>query len=192
MLKRVVSKAYNALTVYDSTGMSHGVKINKYEAGSERALRADREILVDADTQLVEGDVLDLEYCQYILSRKDPEYFRGRIIRYVFDAILATHKFNVIRTTLTKTDQGGLKGKSDAVVLRGVFGKITVKSNVQDEKLETYKTQYVLLVSAKAAIQVGDRLSTTESSMQAVRVESVARREPGLNEILLDQDPRWI
>jgi hypothetical protein len=188
----VVTRSCNRLQLADKTGKYYGLKLTNFATSSEQTLRADRQAVTDADTELRPGIVLKLDDgSSIILARQEPDIYAGTTLRYTFDVIDPTHYVDVVRTTLIKNDQGGLLGKSDAIVITKMPGKVALRENVGSKLVDTYKSQYVLLISIDEDVVVGDRLILSGGHIEVAKVDVVTQAADGIKEVWFDKDPRW-
>lgn len=193
MLKKVTAKAYHGLKVADTLGVMHDLKVLNFTASGSRTMRLDRQCVLDVDTTIVEGMQLLLpDGKTIIVSFKQADMYKNELIRYTIDCIDATHRVNISRSVLAKSDQGGLKSQTDLPVYTNVAAKIGITEVTDSKVIDVSIPKYVMYLSTNYNLLIGDRITISDAAFEVAKVNSLVHVTPGLLEIRFDKDPRWL
>ena len=193
MLNKVTAKAYHALTVLDTLGVSHDIKVLNFTASGTRTMRLDRQCVVDTNTTVTEGMQLILpDGKTLIVSSKQADIYQNLLIRYTLDCIETTHSIDIIRSVLTKSAKGGLASKDDTVVYESIAVKIGTTNVSENNVLDVSLPKYVMFLSTDYLLQAGDRIVIADTTFEVAKVDSFIHITPGLMEVRFDKDPRWL
>jgi hypothetical protein len=193
MLNKVTAKAYHALSVLDTLGIAHDIKVLNFTASGTRTMRLDRQCIADTNTLITEGMQLMLpDGKTLIVSYKQADIYQNLLIRYTLDCIEATHSVDIIRSVLTKSAKGGLASKDDTVVYESIAVKIGTTNVSENNVLDVSLPKYVMYLSTDYLLQAGDRIVIADTTFEVAKVDSFIHITPGLMEIRFDKDPRWL
>lgn len=193
MLEKITKKAYHNLTVPDITGGMHDVKVLNFIATGTRTSKLDRQCIVDIDSMLLPGMVITLpDGMMLIISYKQADFYKGEIIRYTLDCAEATHKMDVRRTELIKSNQGGLSDKTDVLVYHAMPVKTGLIDITESKVIDVSVPRFVMYTPHNFDLQIGDRITLSDSSFEEAKVNSLVHITPGLMEVRFDKDPRWL
>jgi putative ribosome biogenesis GTPase RsgA len=193
MLDKVTKKAYHGLTVTDTLGVKHDMKVLNFTASGARTSKLDRQCVVDTDTTIIEGMELNLlDGKVLIVSYKQADIYQNAIIRYILDCTEASYRVSFIRTVTSKSKQGGLSGQTDTVVYTNIPVKIGMTDAPEVNKLDEAVPSFVMYLSKNYTLLKGDRIVISDSTFEVAKVDSFVHVTPGLMEVRFDKDPRWV
>ncbi len=192
MLERVVKKTCEALKVETDDHKLCGIKLLDFTTSIDIMSKMDRQCVVDAESLIEAGSWFTLPDGKILtVSYKQLDVHNKRILRYILDCVEATHKVNITRTILMKNTQGGLADRVDTVIYAEVPVKIGLSSTTESKVIDVTIPRYVMYISKKYELQIGDRISIDDPTFDIPKVNSFMHITPGLMEITFDKDPRW-
>lgn len=193
MLSRIVTKTASFIEAIDSDGLKHRIKILNFTASGTRTSKLDRQCTTDVKTSILEGYELVVDSrTTLIVSYKQADWYKGKIIRYVLDCIDSNQTVNILRHTLNKTQQGGLGNQQDTVVYSNIPVKIGLYEAPEAKDISINIPKYVMYLSTRYALAQGDRIVISDTSFEVAKVNSFIHVTPGLMEVRFDKDPRWL
>ena len=193
MLSKVTKKAYHSLKAIDQSGFEHDLKVLNFTASGSRTNKLDRQCVVDTDTTITPGDELTLiDNSILVVSYKQADIYKNKIIRYVLDCIEARYFVDIKRTKLIKSKQGGLADKDDFIIHTRIPAKIGVTDIVDSKVVDVSVPKYIMYIPIRYDVQVGDRITLSDNIFEEAKINSLVHITPGLLEIRFDKDPRWL
>lgn len=193
MIRRIANKESSYLEIYDSNNVKHQIKVLNFIATSTRTSRLDRQCITPINTSIVEGDELKLTNDTIlVVSYKEADWYKNKIIRYTLDCINTTQFIDVYRTALKKTTQGGLSHQEDNKIYSNIPVKIGLYEAKDDKAANITMPKYVMYLSIRYSLQSGDRIVISDTAFEVAKVNSFIHVTPGLMEVRFDKDPRWL
>lgn len=156
-----------------------------------RKLHTDQQGVANPDSGIEAGTILFLPGGERLtVSTLTADYHRGQVIRYALDLVECNNNVTVIRPTITKTPQGGIAGRTEVPLYRGVPVKIGTILQIRDTDNDATVSQFGMLMSSKFPVKQGDML-IFDSHYENAKVEGIKLNYEGIYEIAFDKDPRW-
>ena len=193
MLEKITKKVYHELSVPDLDGVLHDVKVLNFIASGAKTGKLDRQCVVDINSMLLPGMIITLpDGLMLIISYKQADIYKNKVIRYTLDCTEATHKMDIRRTVLIKNNQGGLSDKTDVLVYHSMPVKIGLIDISESKVIDVSIPRFVMYASHAFELQIGDRITLSDSSFEEAKINSLVHVTPGLMEVRFDKDPRWL
>ncbi len=192
MLSAIVSKATSKLEVTDLDNTKHKLKVLNFTASGTRTSKLDRQCIADIKSTIVVGAELKINTDTIlVVSYKQADWYRGKLIRYVLDCIDTNQVIDIYRNSLTKSQQGGLKSQQDAIVYSSVPVKIGLYEAPEAKDININMPKYVMYLSIRYNLMQGDRIVVSDTTFEVAKVNSFLHVTPGLMEVRFDKDSRW-
>lgn len=191
MIKRIADKAGVEMVAKDQNNVTRKFKLLNTAYLGIRKLHTDQQGVATPESGIEAGTILTLSNGEsLIVSTLTSDYHRGSIIRLALDLVECNHMVTVIRSTITKTPQGGIAGTNDVTVYRSVPVKIGTVLQIRDTDNDSTVSQFGMLLSTKFPVLQGDRL-VFDRHYEDAKVEGIKLNYEGIFEIAFDKDPRW-
>lgn len=189
LLKKIASKAHNAIIVIDDLGASKVLKkLNFVWAGG---VKQDTVAVCDPEANFSIGRYLTFpDNDIYLVAKITRDYYKKISIRDNLELILCNNNVTVSRQTVQSNNQGGVIGRIDTVIYDLLPCKIINVARTQDKADDVQLLSYAVLISSLKPVSVGDRLQFAHS-YNVAKVESSRLITPGVLEVTFDREPRW-
>lgn len=191
LLKRVVHRLYNNVTVTDQAGVEHRGRFDTFAEQMARPYVQDRMMSVDHLSTIIVGAVLQAQdSTSYTVYNKVTDYYKDELLRHRLDLAQNNNLVTVKRYSVGLDSQGGIANKTSLANLWTVPCKTVTQQLQVDRQSDMRLSQNLLLLSILYPVEVGDVLEF-QSFFRPAKVESVKRNYPGIQEVSFDKDPRW-
>lgn len=193
MLSKIADKESSYLEVYDLQSVRHKIKVLNFTAAGARTSKLDRQCITKPDTLIIEGTEIRLTNdTTLIVSFKEADWYKGRIIRYILDCVNTNQVIDVYRNTLKKSTQGGLSKQEEIKIYSAIPVKVGLYDTTESKESNTIVPKYVMYLSKRYELQSGDRIVISDTTFEVAKVNSFMHVTPGLMEVRFDKDPRWL
>lgn len=189
LLKKIASKAHNAIIVIDDLGASKVLKkLNFVWAGG---VKQDTVAVADPEAGFSTGRYLTFpDNVVYLVSKITTDYYKEEPIRDNLELVICDNNVTVFRQTVQSNNQGGVIGRVDTVVYDLLPCKVINVNRTQDKIDDVQLLSFAVFISSLKPVSVGDKLQFAHS-YNVAKVESSRLVTPGIFEVTFDREPRW-
>ena len=191
MIKRIADKAGVEMVAKDQNRITRKFKLLNTAYLGIRKLHTDQQGVATPDSGIESGTILTIPSGEsLIVSTLTKDFYKGEVIRFALDLVECNRLVTVVRSTITKTPQGGIAGTVDTTIYRCVPVKIGTVLQIRDTDNDASVSQFGMLLSTKFPVEQGDRL-IFDAHYEDAKVEGIKLNYGGIFEITFDKDPRW-
>jgi hypothetical protein len=193
MLKKVASKAHNALQVTDQLATVRPLKLLNYISsmvGNKNA-KLDATAVADPDAGYQNGYTLlfpDMD--KYIISKTLFDYYRDEIIRVNLELLLCNNTVTVSRQMPIINNQGGVNGSVNTVIYDNLACKILPLTSDKDKVDDVFLNNYAIYIPILNPVEINDKLQF-EHTYNVAKANGVRQVTEGIIEVVFNRDTRW-
>ncbi len=193
MIAKIANKESSYLEAYDLQNNRHKLKVLNFTAAGARTSKLDRQCVVPINSTVIEGTELKLTNdTTLVVSFKEADWYKGKIIRYILDCINTNQIVDVYRNTLKKSSQGGLSKQEEVKIYTAIPVKVGLYDTAESKESNIIIPKYVMYLSKRYELLSGDRVVISDTTFEVAKVNSFMHITPGLMEVRFDKDPRWL